>query len=270
MAMIATARDLLKKKLSSKAFQRVSLWWWCGKYYIPRRIASTVVRRSTTVHGQPSDLVDQLRGINAFAPTAMCRIMTKHGSDKGNSWHNYTTVYSELFGKLRSRSLRIFELGLGTNNTEFAYSMGVDGRPGASLRGWRELFPSALVFGADIDRDVLFAEDRIQTFYCDQLDSRAIRDLWAQPPLVEEMDILIEDGLHEFPANISFLAGSLEQIRVGGIYVVEDIKGADIAKWSEQLPIYAGQYPNYEFAFVELPSAFNRYDNNLLVVRRKS
>jgi hypothetical protein len=121
--------------------------------------------------------------------------------------------------KLRGRALRIFELGLGTNNPDFAYSMGVDGRPGASLRGSREIFPHALVFGADIDRDVLFTEKRIQT-YCDELDSGGTRDLWAQPALEEEMDILIEDGLHEFPANISFLAGSLEHVRVGGIYVI--------------------------------------------------
>lgn len=35
----------------------------------------------------------------------------------------------------------------------------------------RELFPHALVYGADIDRDILFEEDRIKTFYCNQLDS---------------------------------------------------------------------------------------------------
>jgi hypothetical protein len=270
MAMIANTRDALKQRLSPESFERVSQLWWTAKYYFPRRIAATVIRRSPTVHGQPSDLVDQLRGINAFSPTPMCRIMTRYGSDKGNSWHNYTTVYYELFGKLRARALRIFELGLGTNNPDFAYSMGVDGKPGASLRGWREIFPHARVFGADIDRDVLFTEDRIQTFYCDQLDSSVIRDLWAQPALVEEMDILIEDGLHEFPANISFLAGSLEHVRVGGIYVIEDIKRREIDLWREQLSIYATQYPNYEFAFIELPSAFNHFDNNLLVARRKS
>jgi hypothetical protein len=34
-----------------------------------------------------------------------------------------------------------------------------------------------LFMGADIDRDVLFKEDRIDTFYCDQLDRVAIHDL---------------------------------------------------------------------------------------------
>jgi hypothetical protein len=270
MAMIAAARAALKQRLRPATFQRVSLFWWSTKFYLARRIASTVVRRYPTIHGQPSGLVDQLRGVNAFAPTTMCRVMTKHGSDKGSSWHNYTTVYSRLFGSMRTRPLRIFELGLGSTNPDFAYTMGAEGRPGASLRGWRELFPSSVVFGADIDRAVLFTEERIQTFYCDQMDSNAIRDLWAQPPLVEEMDILIEDGLHEFPANISFLAGSLEHVRTGGVYIVEDIKGKDIEKWLVQLPIYAKQYPNFEFALAELPSGSNSFDNNLLIARRTS
>jgi hypothetical protein len=268
--MIAAVRDLLKRKLSPEAFRYVCLCWWYGKFFLPRRIASIVVKRSPKVYGEPSDFVDRLRGINTFAPTTMCLIMTRYGSDKGNSWHNYTAVYSELFKTLRDRELRIFELGLGTNNPKLASTMGVDGRPGASLRGWREIFPKALVFGGDIDRDILFAEPRIQTFYCDQTDSTAISNLWAQPPLRDPMDIIIDDGLHRFLANASFLAGSLGHLRTGGIYVVEDIRGVELDHWREQLPIYAKDLPNYDVALLELPSAFNQYDNNMLIIQKKS
>ena len=267
--MIAATRDLLKRNLPPKSFQRATLSWWYSKFYLPRRVASVIVRRAAMVYGQPSDLIDQLRRINVFAPTSMCLIMTKYGSDKGNSWHNYTAVYSELFGKLRNRPLRIFELGLGTNNPQLASTMGVDGRPGASHRGWREIFPKAQVFGADIDRDILFTEDRIQTFYCDQTDSAAISDLWAQPALREDMDIIIDDGLHRFSGNASFLAGSLEHLRSGGIYVVEDIRNEECAIWRDHLPGYASQFPNHDFALVELPSSFNQYDNNLLIIRKR-
>jgi hypothetical protein len=268
--MITTSREILKRNLSPEAFRRVSAYWWYGKFYLPRRIASTVIRRTPVVTGEPSDFVDRLREINVFAPTAMCRTMTSYGSDKGNSWHNYTAVYSELFGKLRGRALRIFELGLGTNNPQLASTMGVDGRPGASLRGWRELFPKALIFGADIDRDILFSEDRIQTFYCDQTDSTAIRNLWAQPVLQDEMDIIIDDGWHRFAGNASFLAGSLDHLRAGGFYVVEDIRGVELDQWREALPAYAKQYPNCDVALLELPSAFNNYDNNLVIIRKRS
>jgi hypothetical protein len=268
--MIATAREVLKRNLSPAGYQRACLWWWTGKFYMPRRIASVAVRRTPIVHGQPSDFTERLRGINLFAPTPMCRIMTKYGSDKGNSWHNYTAVYSELFGSLRNRALRVFELGLGTNNPQLASTMGVDGRPGASLRGWREVFPKALVFGADIDRDILFSEERIQTFYCDQTDSKAIADLWAQPAMQEQMDIIIDDGLHRFSGNASFLDGSLGHLRSGGIYVCEDIRNEEVPIWREHLPSYASKYPNCDFALLELPSPFNNYDNNMLVIRKRA
>ena len=71
--------------------------------------------------------------------TPLCEIMGRHGSDKGsgdilNSWHNYTTLYHSLFKEIRRKPLRVFELGLGTNNVTLASNMGADGKPGASLR----------------------------------------------------------------------------------------------------------------------------------------
>lgn len=243
-------------------------------------MGSLFIHRAPKVQGfpagqAPGPLVAQISAVNTLAPTKMCSVMARYGSDKGQSLgfglHNYTTIYSVLFGNLRDRPLRIFELGLGTNNPDLVSTMGIHGRPGASLRGWRELFPHALVFGADIDRDVLFEEDRIKTFYCDQLDRSAIRDLWAQPALQGGVDILIEDGLHTFEGNCTFLEGSLEQLRPGGFYVVEDILQETFAEWHKQLEtIYAKQFPNHEFAFVELPSPSQGLDNNLLIIRRIS
>ena len=53
-------------------------------------------------------------------------------------------------------------------------SMGVNGQPGASLRMWKDYFPNASIFGCDIDRDVLFSEERIKTFHCDQTSAKSI------------------------------------------------------------------------------------------------
>ncbi len=147
--------------------------------------------------------------------------------------------------------------------------MGANGRPGASLRGWRELFPNAVVYGADIDRDILFEEDCIKTFYCDQLDAVAIHDLWSQPALQGGMDIIIDDGLHTFEGNISFLEGSLGQLHPDGYYIVEDIRTDAVEKWRNQLEnVYSKRYPNLEFAFVILPNSFNKLDNNLLIIHK--
>ncbi len=205
-----------------------------------------------------------------LAPTELCRAMNRHGSDKGvGGPHNYTPVYSALFGKLRGQQFRIFELGLGTNHAGFAANMGRDGIPGASLHAWKEFFPKALVHGADIDRSILFEEDRIKTFYCDQLDSKAIQLLWSQPALQGGMDVIIEDGMHTFEGSVSFLNGSIDQLRTGGVYVVEDIAKESLGRWVDALETtYARQFPNHDFALVELPHSFKRNNNNLLIIRK--
>jgi hypothetical protein len=193
--------------------------------------------------------------------------MTKYGSDKSRL-HNYTPLYSALFKELCVQPLRVFELGLGSNNPDVSSNMGVFGEPGASLRGWRQLFPHALVYGADIDRGILFEEDRIKTFYCDQLDRCSIRELWSHPDLRGGMDIIIEDGLHTLEASASFLEESLNYLRSGGLYVTEDIGGEYFEEWYDRIEtIYSKQYPTYEFVFVVLA---NRGYSNLLVVRRKA
>jgi hypothetical protein len=146
--------------------------------------------------------------------------------------------------------------------------MGIDGRPGASLRGWRKLFPYAVVYGADIDRTILFQEDRIGTFYCDQLDHASIQELWSQADLQVGMDIIIEDGLHTFEANTSFLEGSLDHLSPGGTYIVEDVALGAIERWRGHIEqISAERFPKHEFVFVVLPNDMNQIDNNLVLVR---
>ena len=211
-----------------------------------------------------SHLAMQLQSVNLLTPTNMCRVMTKCGSDKGRQ-NKYTPLYSTLLKERFDQSLRIFELGLGSNNLDVPSNMGVFGVPGASLRGWRQLFPRAQVYGADIDRRILFQEDGIKTFYCNQLDQSSIRELWTHPDLQDGVDIIIEDGLHTFEASASFLEESLDHLRPGGIYITEDIQQSDIDQWSEFLETYSQHYPDYEFALAVPP--LNR-SSCLLLVRR--
>jgi len=265
---------LLRPVLPPKLVQFLRYAFWCGSVYFPRLVTSGFAKRTPKVRGfgsaqGSSSLAKQLEGVNVLAPSRMCRVMTKYGSDKGRL-NYYTPIYSALFKDRCNEPVRIFELGLGTNNTELPSNMGPYGAPGASLRGWRELFPNARVYGADVDRSILFEEDRIKTFYCNQLDQSSIRDLWSNPGLNEGADILIEDGLHTLEANISFLEGSLRHLRPGGIYVTEDIMLNDVEAWYDRLEsVYAKQNPTYEFAFAVIARDGSGGSNNLLVIRRK-
>src|SRR6266404_476232 len=174
-------RPLVRRTLSPRMLQFVRFQWWCHSSYFPRLVTSWFVKRAPQIRTfgaavTLAHLAKLLESVNVWAPTRLCRVMSKYGSDKGRA-HNYTTVYSALFERRYHERLRIFELGLGSNNPDVPSTMGEFGVPGASLRGWRQLFPHALVYGADIDREILFQEDRIKTFFCDQLDQSSIREL---------------------------------------------------------------------------------------------
>ena len=52
--------------------------------------------------------------------------------------------------------------------------MSSNGKPGASLRVWRDYFYNAEIYGADIDK-TNFSEKRIKTFFVDQLDKKEIK-----------------------------------------------------------------------------------------------
>lgn len=205
-------------------------------------------------------------------PTDLCYIMHFFGSDKGHPMnegpHSYTRFYYELFQPIRANPIRVFELGLGTNNTDVPSNMGPNGKPGASLRGWRQFFPNAQIFGADLDQRILFQEDRIQTFYCDQGSPDVIRDLWSKPELQEGFDIIIEDGYHVFQYNVTFFENSFHKLNPGGIYIIEDVMDYTMHMWQEKIPEWERRFPNMKFRFYSIDHDRNPHDNRLVIAQR--
>ena len=198
----------------------------------------------------------------------LCDIMNKYGSDKGSGHHNYTeSVYYDLFKNIKDEPLFIFELGLGTNNTSVPSNMGQNGKPGASLHGWSEFFPNAKIFGADIDKDILFQTDKIKTFYCDQTNPQVIKDMWSSLP---QFDIIIEDGLHTYDANVCFFENSIHKLKPGGIYFIEDISINDITKFQNKIKNEWSNILGLSFDLKIIPSKLNTHDNNMLIVKKSA
>jgi hypothetical protein len=207
-------------------------------------------------------------------PTVLCEIMGRNRSDKGHenitsSWHNYTTFYYSIFKDICNKELRIFELGLGTNNINLPSNMGRHGRPGASLYGWQEFFPNSEIFGADIDKDILFNTNKIKTFYCDQTNPDAIKKMWEDPNLQDNFDIIIEDGLHTFEANVCFFENSLHKIKPGGYYIIEDIAHFEERLFIDKIKEWETQYDSCVFTLLKIPG-INNHDNTLLVITRSA
>lgn len=155
---------------------------------------------------------------------ALKRCLELHGSDKAGP-NEYYKFYASV---LDSGTEAVFEIGMGTNNTDVVSNMGDGGKPGASLRGFRDFLPRAKIFGADVDTRILFQEERIRTRHVDQLDFPSLLSLqtWLPP-----VDLFIDDGLHSFPANLNSLAVGIKVTKPGGWVVIEDITGHTISLW---------------------------------------
>lgn len=197
----------------------------------------------------------------------------KYGSDKGEikktghsyPWpsHTYADFHSRLFDHCRLDVKKVFECGLGTNNPNLLSSMGEDGQPGASLRVWRDYFPNAQVFGADIDKDILFEEERIKTFYVDQTDPKAISAFWKEVGL-GDFDFMVDDRLHTFEAGICLFENSVSKLSKYGIYIIEDVNLSDLLKYQHYFDNKKYQVDNVNLLRPNLSLA----DNNLVVVRQ--
>jgi SAM-dependent methyltransferase len=152
-------------------------------------------------------------------------LFDQYGSDK-STIHNYHLVYGAILADT-STLKAVLEIGLGTNHRDVVSHMGSRGRPGASLRAFRDFLPNAQIFGADIDRRVLFTEERIQTSWVDQTRPETVDAL----PVPDDLDLIIDDGLHTPNANIAVLTLAMRKLRPGGSVVIEDITAAAVPVW---------------------------------------
>tara|TARA_B100001059_G_scaffold205480_1_gene215564 strand:- start:56 stop:805 length:750 start_codon:yes stop_codon:yes gene_type:complete len=204
----------------------------------------------------------------------LSELCEKYGSDKGfinididkkpYKWHphTYTTYYHSMFNLSRENIKYVFECGLGTNNPNFKSNMTENGIPGASHRVWRDYFFNAKIYGGDIDKSVLFEEDRIKTFYVDQLDTNSIKSMWKNIE-VEKFDIIIDDGLHEPEANYNFFINSFHKLKKNGVFVIEDVPNNCLFYLQKKLKNY-----NIDIVvgFTKTKKIYK--DNNLIIIRK--
>jgi hypothetical protein len=190
----------------------------------------------------------------------LSRLFEKYGSDKSYP-HSYSTFYYNLFDHCKNEIKLIFECGIGSNNPLIPSNMSINGKPGASLRAWRDYFVNSVVYGADIDKNILFEEDRIKTFYVDQTDLSSIENLWRNVQQ-NNFDLIIDDGLHTYKAASTFFESSFNNLKKGGIYIIEDVNFIYIEKLSNFLSKY-----NTEVIILNRKYLKN-IDNNLILIRK--
>ena len=180
-----------------------------------------------------------------------------YGSDKGNMYYPF---YTKILNKIKNNNIRLLEIGLGTNNPNLISTMGNDGlySCGGSLRAFRDYLPNAAIYGADIDKESLFNESRISTFFVDQLNMDTFETLYKNCGNLF-FDVIIDDGLHSIGANLNTILFSLKYINRNGIIIIEDIpiekiKGYQIVDFilqkEENYKTHFVQYNNNGFLYV--------------------
>ena len=202
--------------------------------------------------------------VNARSNSELTKLMNLYGSDKGgkNNHHNYSEYYSDIFFHKRNKIKNFLEIGLGTNNENLPSNMGKDGKPLASLRAWRDFFINANIYGADIDKEILKNEERIKTFFVDQTNPKAISTMFKNIG-EEKFDIILEDGLHEYSANICFFENAIDFLEEDGIYIIEDIYYKDKIKFIKYF-----ENKNYNFSIIDIFHKENIANNCLIIIRK--
>ena len=201
---------------------------------------------------------------NSSVNSKLTELMNYYGSVKGgkNNHHNYSDYYSEIFFNKRKDVKNFLEIGLGTNNVNLASNMGKDGVPLASLKAWRDYFENANIYGADIDKEILKNDHRIKTFFVDQTNPATI-SLMFKNIGVSKFDVILEDGLHEYNANICFFENSISFLSDDGIYIIEDVYFKDKIKFINYF-----KNSEYNYSIIDIYHKKNIANNCVVVVRK--
>ncbi len=164
-------------------------------------------------------------------------------------WRHYLEAYHRHFAKFVGTEVHILEIGVFS---------------GGSLQMWKDYFgPGCRVYGVDNREECkAYEEESIRILIGNQGNPLFWDAVCAQVP---KLDIVIDDGSHFPPHQITSLQALLPQLRPGGVYMVEDSYGVingfhdyaagisrNIHAWAQPKP---GLHDHHDG---QIPEAFQR------------
>ena len=161
-------------------------------------------------------------------------------TDKGTT-HSYIDSYASLFKPYRDKPINLLEIGVDYGN---------------SLALWRKYFDKAKIYGID-NRDVLQFKDDVNVTFYDANNPVIIEKFYKDI----EFDIIIDDASHEIQLQVLRVPIYLPKLRVGGIYIVEDVQSLDT-----EGHLLKNLDPSAEV--IDLRHVKNRYDDVLMIYRK--
>lgn len=139
--------------------------------------------------------------------------------------HDYYIYYSNVLSEMNN--INLLEIGLGTKNpsipsTMYFYlqDMNFNSTPCSSIRSFKRfLNDDSVIYGADIDKEILIDEPGIKCEFVDQLDVDTIKRLFID----KTFDFVIIDGLHHISSDLNSIIHLIDRVNSGGYFVIEDI-----------------------------------------------
>jgi 8-demethyl-8-alpha-L-rhamnosyltetracenomycin-C 2'-O-methyltransferase len=173
--------------------------------------------------------MDDIDNLNSLA--------IKYGADKWGK-HHYTPYYATLFEN-RKKVRKVIEMGTGE---------------GASLYMWRDFFPRAMIYGADIDPTrVTSVLSRMKIIGCDQSKEGDLIHLIHKTG--NDIDLFVDDGSHLPQDQLFTCLTVMPMLRKDAIYVIEDV--AD--------PTIKDHILEYKCSLIRVGK---RYDDQLIICRK--
>jgi hypothetical protein len=136
----------------------------------------------------------------------LTRLADLHQTDKGSRDHQFTRAYELYFHPIRHDVRKVFEIGV---------------LRGASMKMWRDYFPNATIYGADIEPKTEYDSDRIKTLVADQSRREELQrliDLHGTG-----YDVVLDDGGHTMEQQQVSFGYLFPHVKPGGYYVIEDV-----------------------------------------------
>lgn len=152
--------------------------------------------------------------------TELCKLGLKYGADKCPMiGHCYTPFYYEFLKDRKYTIKKVLEVGIG-NNRQIKWIP--DAVIGASIRMWRDFFPNAMVYGADIAKECFFTDERIETIYCNENSEEDIKKLVEKTG--PDIDLVVDDALHHIHTQEFLFRTLMPLLNKGVTYIIEDCR----------------------------------------------
>jgi len=150
-------------------------------------------------------------------------ILFKYKSDKNQGLsdtrvgHYYGPAYDQVFESFnKNDELYILEIGI---------------QKGGSLVAWNEYFPNAIIYGVDIEDNILdeYRRDDFNYIITDiksDLAKSTLKDI--------KFDIIIDDGSHKLYDMMYAVANFLKNLKPNGWFIIEDCHQPESWMWAIQ------------------------------------